>query len=100
MAAGCCRIRICAATSGIPCNVKRKGLSPNCCGMELSVRNSRTAMKCLGLAVLIFTQLVSTACAAFFETTILPSPGDKFVSAEYRLWIPNGLRYVDGVIVK
>ena len=57
-------------------------------------------MRCFGLTVLFLIQLAFTACAAFFETTVLPGPGDKYVSAEYRLWIPSGLRYVDGIIVK
>ena len=35
----------------------------------------------------------------FYETTIKPNRQDKFKSAEYRIWIPDGAKIMRAVIV-
>lgn len=48
----------------------------------------------------IFALMTFNAAAAFFEVAVPPSSGDKYTNAEYRLWIPDGLKDIRCVIAK
>lgn len=38
--------------------------------------------------------------AQYFETSVNPSPGDQYKSARYRMWIPEGVKNIRGILIR
>jgi pimeloyl-ACP methyl ester carboxylesterase len=51
------------------------------------------------LTLLLATVASAGARAAVFETTVPPREQDKFKSAAYRLWLPDGVKTVRAIII-
>lgn len=45
-------------------------------------------------------QTDSLQLGSYYEVSILPTGKDKYISANYRLWLPNGVANIRGLIVK
>lgn len=62
--------------------------------------NILSTFRFCALFVLSSLALVRLSAAAEFETSILPRPGDKYASARFRLWLPDRVKTIRGIIVK
>src|SRR4051794_17271437 len=51
------------------------------------------------LAVAAAILLARPARAAVYEASVPPRPQDKFKSADFRLWVPDGVKVIRAVIV-
>lgn len=51
-------------------------------------------------SMLSFSQKNSLERGEYYEISVPPTGGAKYTSADYRLWIPNGVEKVRGLIVK
>jgi hypothetical protein len=36
------------------------------------------------------------AHGAYYDTFVAPEPGERFAAADYRLWVPDGVKYHGG----
>jgi pimeloyl-ACP methyl ester carboxylesterase len=54
----------------------------------------------VGIVWLSTALLVSTSSAAMYETAVPPKDGARYKSAEFRIWIPDDVKKLRGVIVK
>jgi predicted esterase len=52
------------------------------------------------VSILGFGQKDSLQLGSYYEASIPPTGTDKYISADYRLWIPNGVGTIRGLIVK
>lgn len=60
-----------------------------------------TQRRLIGASVLLVSVLLSaSARAAEYETSVPPADGAKYKSAEFRLWLPDGVKHIRGVLVR
>ncbi|MHA4846701.1 alpha/beta hydrolase family protein [Flavitalea antarctica] len=52
------------------------------------------------IACMVVFCTISNTTAQYFEIEILPGTNDQFKKAKYRIWLPEGVRQIRGVIVR